>query len=630
MCGIGGIAWTGSAPGADEPALKALRDAMIHRGPDDAGLRLVPGCGLASRRLAILDLSERGHMPMSSPDGRHWIVYNGEAYNYRDVRERLRGLGHEFRSDTDTEVILRGYQVWGPDVLQHLNGMFAIAIWDEAERTLFLARDRMGIKPLYYRHDPDGTLRFASEAKALFAAGLDAEFDPETLGEIVTFGHVAGERTPFRGVRRLLPGHWLTWRDGDIRIGRWWHLPDRVLARRESPPDSGSDSEFVRLFQDSVALRRISDVPVGILLSGGLDSGSLALELARQAGQGAASFTVRFREAGYDEGPLARLVAEAAGLDHHELELPETGMFERFVRASRFNDEPLTHGSDPHLMAIAEVAKPKVTVLLSGEGADELMGGYVRYQPLRYPHLLSLGRYLPTSWAAGRSGRLAKLARLLAIDSHDAHVFWNSAKAMPAEAAALGLDPTPASDYRRQVLDEARVLYPGEPLRQAMHLDQRAFLNSVLDRNDRMTMAASIECRVPFLDYRIVEWAGALPTSKLFAGLRGKGPMRRTVVRELPRAIRRHRKWGFGVPWSNLLRHDREFREWIAALWTLPPLNAPPFDARNLRSLSHRFLEGDDRPLVLVLQLALLAIWHREFFRKPHSTSRDRIAVLSR
>src|SRR5215217_1747166 len=307
MCGICGIVYRDHEYLARENRLLAMRDTLTHRGPDDAGHYLAPGIVLGSRRLAILDLSERGHMPMSTADRRYWITYNGEVYNYRELRSALETRGYTFRSHTDTEVVLYLYVDRGPAMLDQLNGMFALGIWDSQERTLFLARDRLGIKPLYYAHQA-GAFYFASEEKALFTAGISAQFDPDTWEELVCFRYVAGEQTPFVGVRRLLPGHYLLWKDGNTQIRRWWHVAERVQALREK---SSRDALqwFQETFDSAVDLRRISDVPVGVLLSGGLDSSSVAASLAAQAGSGVASFTVRFTEPGYDEGPLAQQVA---------------------------------------------------------------------------------------------------------------------------------------------------------------------------------------------------------------------------------------------------------------------------------------------------------------------------------
>lgn len=610
MCGLSGIASPLGAAMAPGSAILAMRDSMVHRGPDDAGHQTMEGIALGSRRLAILDLSERGRMPMKTPDGRFTIVYNGEIYNYRELRTRLRAHGHSFVSDTDTEVLLRLFANDGPAMLSSLNGMFAMAIWDAGDRSLFLARDRLGIKPLYYALH-EGCLLFASEQKALFAAGMTPRFDVETWEELLCFRYVAGERTPFEGVKRLLPGHYLLWKDGTLTDRRWWHLGEQARALRDSPPVDPA-AWYRETFDSSVNLRRISDVPIGVLLSGGLDSGSVAASLALQAPDPIASFTVRFEEPGYDEGRLAQTVARRWRLEPHELVVPRVNFAKSLLEASFFNDEPLAHGNDLHLLAIARFAKPRVTVLLSGEGGDETLGGYVRYRPLAYPRLLGAAR-TPLGRAAMRrlpGARSRKLLRLLDLGSLEACVLFNACEILPPELETLGAPLRAGFEFRRRVLEEATLVYPNDPLRQAMYSDQHTFLCSVLDRNDRMTMAASIECRVPFLDYRLVEGLAALPSSVLLAGRGNKPLLRRSMRGRLPFPVLRHRKWGFGVPWKTYMREVPAIRDRVAGLPAAEPVRSGPFDTVRLARRVAAFLQGDDEPAALMRQLLMIAAWH--------------------
>ena len=611
MCGINGVVRAGPGVPIEEGVLLAMRDTLTHRGPDDAGHYSAAGAALGSRRLAILDLSPRGRMPMSTPDGRFWITYNGEVYNYRDLRSHLEARGHSFNSNTDTEVILRLYAEEGAAMLPRLNGMFALAVWDARERSLFLARDRLGIKPLYYA-EREGGLYFASEQKALFAAGVPIRFDPGTWEELLCFRYVAGDRTPYEGVKRLLPGHHLVWKDGIATIGRWWNLADRARALRGSSP-SDPARWFRDTFDSAVDLRRISDVPVGVLLSGGLDSSSVAASLALQAGAGVASFTVRFSESGYDEGPLAREVAARFGLEYHELTVAPDSLVDGLLKASRFNDEPLAHGNDLHILAISKYAKPRVTVLLSGEGGDETLGGDVRYRPLLHPLLLALARPLLPSAAIllGARGRLRKLARFLDLGGLRSFVLYNACDVLPADLRSLVMTPSGEFAFRHAVLKEAEELYPSEPVRQAMYSDQHTFLCSILDRNDRMTMGASIECRVPFLDYRLVEGLAALPSSALQVGRRGKPLLRSAMGDRLIRAVRRHRKWGFGVPWSRYLRDHPRLRGMVRDLPDLEPMRSGPFERSRMAPLIREFLAGDESHAALVRQLVMIAAWHR-------------------
>ena len=611
MCGICGVVHgiDGSLP--SDRYLVDMRDILAHRGPDDAGVYRGPGAVLGSRRLAILDLTPRGHMPMSTPDGRYHIVHNGEVYNFRELREFLRTKGYAFESDTDTEVILRLYEESGPDMLDRLNGMFAFAIWDAHTRTLFAARDRVGVKPFYYA-EYRGAMYFASEEKALFAAGVPASFDRDVWEELLCFRYVAGERTPYAGVKRLLPGHTLTWQDGRIRTRRWWNLAERAEALRVVRRGADATEWFGHTFESSIALRRISDVPVGVLLSGGLDSSSIATALALQAGEGVHSFTVRFDEEGYDEGPLARRVAERCQLNAHELQLTPEELGVRYGYASWLNDEPLAHGSDVHLWAIAETAKPHVTVLLSGEGADECLGGYVRYRPLQHPSLLMPARAVLPLVASRipRNGRARKLSRFLKLKSIRDVVLFNACDVLPEDLQRVGVSSVSQFPFRERILNEAERLYPSEPMRQAMYSDQHTFLCSLLDRNDRMTMGASIECRVPFLDYRLVEGLAALPSSAFGTGTESKRLLRRAVGAKLPDEILRFRKWGFGVPWRNYLREVPAMRALITQLPNHEIIREGILQTEAVRTLVTGFLAGDDTAEPLVKELLAVTTWH--------------------
>ncbi|HTC23007.1 MAG TPA: asparagine synthase (glutamine-hydrolyzing) [Gemmatimonadales bacterium] len=607
MCGICGIVQSDPHATCDPALFEAMRDSLTHRGPDDAGSMVEPGIALGSRRLAIRDLSPRGHMPMQTPDGRYTIVYNGEVYNSNELRRQLEARGWTFRSTSDTEVVLYLFAEQGPAMLDRLNGMFAIAIWDRHERALFLARDRLGVKPLYYARGRN-SLSFASEPKSLFAAGMRPAMNQSAWDELMCFSFVSGEETVYDGVVRLLPGHFLVWRDGAVTITRWWNLGERVAT----PMDGSPDEWFRSAFDDSVGLRRISDVPIGVLLSGGLDSASVAASLAIQAGTGVESFTMGFAERGFDERPLAREVVSRWGLTSHEMTVSPADVPELIAEAVRFNDEPLAHGHEPHLLAISRHAKPRVTVLLSGEGADELLGGYPRYRPLLYPGALRAAQGLvgPAARRMVGAGRRAKLYRLLGLPTLDAAVLFNASDVLPTHLAALGHPVRNDFAYRRGVLDEARRAYPASPVRQAMYLDQHTFLCYLLDRNDKMTMGASIECRVPFLDYRLIEGAARLPDSVLFRMGKGKAIQRSALGDRIPRPLHHARKWGFVVPWVRYLREVPAFREQVMALSRGIAVTDGPFERRLVDGLAQRFLAGDHAAEPLVVKLLKVTQWH--------------------
>jgi asparagine synthase (glutamine-hydrolysing) len=611
MCGIAGIVYSDPTRVAAESDVIRFRDTLLHRGPDDAGHFIAPGIVLATRRLAILDLSRNGHMPMATPDGRYWITYNGEIYNYREMRKELEARGVRFRSETDTEVLLQAFAHDGPPMLSRLNGMFAFAIWDSLERSLFLARDRLGIKPLAYAETEMGFV-FASEEKALFQAGVKPAFDESSLEELLCFRFVAGEATPYSGVKHLLPGHFLELRDGRVAVRRWWNLAVRAREQNTEFHSSSPERWFRRQFDDAVALRQVvSDVPVGLMLSGGIDSSSIAMSLAAQGKGRLASFTVRFDDSGYDEGNLAREVARKAGMTFHQYTVEPYEIVDRLLRASRYMDAPLAHGNDIHMWALAEYAKPLVTVLLSGEGADESLGGYVRYLPLRAPGLLTLLRpLLARTGSLPISSRMTKLERFLELQQPNALLLFNSCNVLPDDLTEVGLQPKGDYPYRETVLEEARTLYPSDLARQAMYSDHHTFLASLLDRNDRMTMAASVECRVPFLDYRLVETLAAMPSRMILRGYRGKSLLRRAMGSQLPRSVTRHRKWGFGVPWRTHFRQLPELRQLLRDLPQMRPISGGRLDSSKVEKLVVRYLNGDFRHEALVYQLASLALWH--------------------
>jgi asparagine synthase (glutamine-hydrolysing) len=431
-------------------------------------------------------------------------------------------------------------------------------------------------------------------------------------------------------VNRLLPGHYMLLKDGNARIRRWWNLATRALDVRENLPRDPL-AWFQSTFDDAVSLRRISDVPVGVLLSGGLDSSSVAASLASQSGAGVASFTVRFAEPGYDEGPLAKEVAARWELKYHELQLSSDKLLPLIHKASWFNDEPLVHGNDLYLLAISEYAKPRVTVLLSGEGADEILGGYVRYQPLRFPALLNSIRPIVPRMASALNlnGRIRKLSRFLSLGSLDRFVLFNACEILPDELSCVGMQASSRFAFREQVLDEARTIYPGDPMRQAMYSDHHTFLGSILDRNDRMTMAASIECRVPFLDYRLVETLAALPSSTLLAGRRNKRVLRESVGERLPEAVRRHRKWGFAVPWATYLRQDTQLRELVESLPELDPIRSAPLNRGKLRNTIREFLKGDGSHDALIRQFMMIAVWHQACFESPIAGVKNALRAVS-
>jgi len=616
MCGICGVAFADREHPVDEGVLQAMRDTMVHRGPDEAGIFVGDGVGLGHRRLRILDLSSAGRQPMVTPDGRYVICFNGEIYNYQELRADLKSRGVMFHTETDTEVLLQMYAHFGPSMLPRLNGMFAFAILDTRTRTLFLARDRMGIKSLYYSATSK-RLAFASEQKAILKGLVTPKFNRSAFAELFLFRFIAGTETSFSGIESLLPGHSLTYCDGELKIARWYHLADDIERQRSRRlRGKRRDEAFVDLFDDAVRLRTQSDVPVGILMSGGLDSTSVAASAARQRLPVDNCFTVGFDEPGFDEGPIALCAARACNMELHRLTVSGAEVAKGLGHATWLHDDPLMHCQDVHLLRLSEYSKNRVTVLLSGEGADELMGGYVRYQPLRLGRWLdfagSIARLLPNGSLP--HPRLDKLVRYLRFGHGDDRQLFNSCQVFAEELSDIyGVQPT-ALAHRRRLLDEARRLYPGNILRQTMYLDHFSYVTSINQRNDRMTMGASIECRVPFLDHRLVAFCGALPDSALFRARRGKDILRRLAKTRLPQAVTEYRKRGFEVPWNDYLRNQPEFSGLVSELPSSPLFADVTINRDWLATAVADFQAGDDRNGFTIRQLVMLALWWQQRF----------------
>lgn len=614
MCGICGL--INPREGVEPALLDEMVDTLQHRGPDARGTWVEGDVGLGHRRLSILDLHERGRQPMADSNARFLIVYNGEVYNFRSLRARLEQRGHIFRTETDTEVLLAMYEEFGEEMLFQLNGMFAFAIWDRTRRVLFAARDRLGIKPFYYAQVGDG-LVFGSEQKAILRAGVSKELDSARFTELLYFRYIAGEPTLYRAIKKLLPGHSLRWTEHNLSIRRWWDLSERIRELDEEGPLRAPHEWFRGTFDDAVEARTMSDVPVGVLLSGGLDSSSVVASLGQTLARGMATFTVGFAESEYDEAALARAVAERFGFDFHQIRVEGDSLYQSIQDAAWLHDEPLVHQNDAQMLAISRYAKEHVSVLLSGEGGDELLGGYIRYKPLRFARVLEHVpvRFLRLLMAVGND-RVAKLARYLTQGELRRLVLFNSANLYPADLNDDATRVEEAVSERIRILAEAESVYSGNLPRIAMYADLHTHLCSLLDRNDRMTMGAGIECRVPFLDHRIVEGSMRLPSELLLRGKKGKRLLVESVGYRLPPEVLSFKKLGFSVPWS---RHLREGPGFVQALHDMPKsdvFQAEAFQKIDVRSVIERFRQGSRFDEILLRQLMMVHIWHQAYYQR--------------
>jgi len=549
MCGISG--WAG-AP--DPEAATRMSVALRHRGPDGQGRWNDAHATLLHERLSIIDVAG-GHQPMTNEDGRLQIVFNGEIYNYRELRAELEARGHRFATRSDTEVILHLYEEAGERCPERLLGMFAFAVWDTREETLFLARDRLGIKPLFYAEAGERLL-FASEMKALLAhGGVGREVDPQGLDHYLTFMYVPAPGTILRGVRKLLPGHSLTWRAWKLLLRRYWALPEA-----DEMPCTGSEAEaaeeLAALLQEAVRCRLMSEVPLGAYLSGGLDSSLIVAWMARTSETGVNTFSVGFEERGFDERPWSRRVAERFGTRHRELVVGHHSIGD-LPKVIRMLDEPVADSAAIPTYFMAELTKPHVTVVLTGEGADELFAGYSHYKILcgadrmavLSPGALArgLGHWMGGGTAGRAAGYLGRLrdraAAYLALKSvFDA---GEKARLYTGELRAACRATLPPEDVVRRFLRPGG----GPYLNQLLRLDLATWLaDDLLVKVDRMTMAHGVEARVPYLDHRVVERVMRMPPAWKLRGLAGKRILRRVGETLLPRDIVRRRKTGFAVP----------------------------------------------------------------------------------
>ena len=618
MCGIAGI-YCGHRPGRSADSLRAIAqgmaDALAHRGPDDVGVWADAGAGLAlaHRRLSVIDLSAAGHQPMVSASGRWRIVFNGEIYNFRALRTRLERAGAAFRGHSDTEVLLAAIEAWGLEAaLSEANGMFAVALWDTYARKLTLARDRIGKKPLYYGWCRS-TLVFGSELKALLTVpGFQPEVERGALQSMLRFNYVPSPWAILQGVFKVLPGTYVVFDADDVTAGaasheplaaarRWWDPLERAEYALSKPFAGGVEQALAlldALLRDAVGLRLEADVPLGAFLSGGIDSSLVTALMQAQAHASVRSFSIGFEDPRRDETPAARAVARHLGTAHTEFHVTGDDALATVPDLARVFDEPFADSSQIPTLLVARLARRDVTVVLSGDGGDELFGGYHRYaRALRIARWqerlpvagIRLARRLLRPWAGqeARGHALRQLAAELAADTPEA-IYGNRMARWrhPGIVVRGGTEPlTPFTDPTRRINH-------GTMADRFMFLDFVTYLpDDILVKVDRSTMAVGLEARAPLLDYRVAEFAWSLPVDmKLCAG-ETKWLLRRLLARYVPAAIVERTKQGFGAPIADWLRGP--LRDWAEALLAERRLvEEGHFDARIVRDLWTSFQGG--------------------------------------
>lgn len=614
MCGFCGI--VSQEPRSDlEPLVHAMTQTLAHRGPDGHGVFAADGVALGHRRLSVIDLSENGAQPMTA--GPVTVSYNGEIYNFQSLRENLRRAGHTFRSDSDTEVLLQTYQADGVDGLAQLEGMFAFALWDAGKRRLVLMRDRLGIKPLYYSWR-NGRLAFGSEIKAVLrAGGVDEATDEQALSEYLWFGHVLEDRTFYRGVRVLPPGHRLILEDGQIRIDAWWQLEDWLSSgHRPAAP-----AEAVREALDAAVSRQlVSDVPVGLFLSGGIDSSAIAASAAVGGGRRLASFSVGFdHQKERNELPKARQVAELFGFDHREIHISGPSLEDVIRALVQAHDEPFADAANIPLYLLAEGLQGQVKVVLQGDGGDEMFAGYRRYVILRHHAAWGLwpnwlGRVLAARFgstglrlnrlgvAASSQDAAQRMALLLTVETMDeppTRMF------SPTRRRSLEASTDPFVAYRNC----ARRFAGAEPVQQMLLTDLCVQLPSqFLPKVDRATMAHSVEARVPFLDERVAALAVGMDSRLKVRGLQKKIVLRDAMRGRIPPDILDGPKTGFGVPFEHWLKTSlHEFAR--TAILAPRFLDRFALDATACREALDEHRAGTRDRGFLLWKLLQLALW---------------------
>jgi asparagine synthase (glutamine-hydrolysing) len=652
MCGIAGIVSSDRLDQDTSVRAIRMRDVLTHRGPDEAGLHCDDHAALAHRRLSIVDLAS-GQQPLSNEDGSVWVVFNGEIYNHAEIRRELEAHGHVYRTKSDTETIVHAYEQWGDACMQRFRGMFAFAIWDGPKRRLLLVRDRLGIKPLYWSRSGHHLL-FGSEIKAILASDLVEPVANRSLfPELLSTRYLAGTDTLFRGIYKLPPGHLLVFEAGRVATRQYWEVPMRdaagegfgkVMGTSRTSKAADVVGQFRELLKESVRLRLMADVPLGMFLSGGIDSSAIAALMAPMLDRPLQTFSVAFKERAFNEIAFAREVADSIGAQSHEIVIDDNDFFGALPRLLWHEDEPIAHPSSVPLYFVAQLAREQVTVVLTGEGSDELLAGYGKYPrvawnwragsvyeqmvPARLRAAIADGLIprLPT-----RVGRYARRSFLAMDRSAEAMYFDNFAAIRLADQRSLLAPDLRATATRAAAYHESLLRFdaPGAGstlLDRLLYTDIKTYLVELLMKQDQMSMAASIESRVPFLDHHLVEFAAALPDDWKLAGWTTKRILRESMKGVLPPKILDRPKMGFPVPfgtwtrggWNSVAREvllDRRSRE--------RGVLDPAAVATLLNDHAAGRTDGADR----IWSLLNLELWHRTFIDKegiqtlPHADS---------
>ena len=625
MCGIVGIV-NSAGRQVEREILEQMNCSIVHRGPDEDGFYVKENVGLAMRRLSIIDLAS-GQQPIRNGDGTKWIVYNGEIYNYQELRRDLETRGHQLYTNSDTEAIVHLYDDEGPDCLRHLRGMFAFAIWDERDRSLFIARDRVGKKPLLYSHQPNGDLIFGSEFQALLKhPAVSREVDNEAIDEYMSFLCVPAPKTAFKQIRKLEPGHWLRWKDGQIETRRYW-LPD--FTKKIDISEEDAIEETTRIVRESTRLRMISEVPLGAFLSGGVDSSTVVALMAQESSQPVKTFSIGFEEQDYSELKYARRVAEHVGAEYNEF-IVRPNAIEVLPTLVEHYGEPYADSSAIPTYYVSRETRKHVTVALNGDGGDESFAGYERYAAMlmaeRYRKIPAVVRRALVEMPVS----LLPTSELKRSRVRDAKRFFNAARLSPTSRYLRWMstfDPDAkrdlyTSDFRATVetsdgetiLDEwFRRANGSGVLDAAMLTDQMTYLpNDLLVKVDIASMANSLEARSPFLDHKVIEFAASLPEGLKMRRFETKSLLKKVASRLVPREVIYRRKMGFGVPIGRWFRG--EMKDFVRDVLLSPKsLSRGIVKPAVIEKYVNEHTEGIRDNSFQLWTLLMLELWFRKF-----------------
>jgi asparagine synthase (glutamine-hydrolysing) len=628
MCGICGIVDYRINSPVEETVLKKMCTAMIHRGPDDEGIFIkngIPSIGLGHRRLSIIDLSRAGHQPMSNEDGRIWLVFNGEIYNYKELRSRLVDKGHIFKSNADSETIIHLYEDYGKDCVKYLRGFFAFAVWDETKKLLLLARDRVGKKPLIYYHD-EKNFCFASEFLALFASTLvKKEINYEAIHYYLTFGYIAAPLTIYKNVFKLPPAHLLILKERTIKLERYWQLD---YSNKLNISEGDAAEEILKLIKEAVKIRLYSDVPLGAFLSGGIDSSTVVALMSQLSGAKVKTFSIGFKEQDYSELEYARTIAKKFNTEHNEF-IVEPKALEILPLLVEHYGEPYADSSCIPTYYVAKETRKYVTVALNGDGGDELFAGYERYQAMlaseiyqKIPNftkniISNLFCSLPDS--INSKNRLRKIRRFFEavnLSRNQRYFRWVGVFSDDLR------DSLYSEDFKKKVQgnDPLNLLLPYlnhpnglELLNRLLMTDTNTYLpNDLLVKVDIASMANSLEGRSPFLDHKLMEFVARLPAEYKMKRFIKKYILKKAIKGLVPEKNVNRRKMGFGVPVGEWFRGDLKALLFETIL-SDKFFNRRYFNSEAIRNMVYKHINGQKDYALQIWALLMLELWHRRF-----------------